>query len=238
MFYAALDLSGTEALFAVTDEHYSVMINEKRPLAGRTSSQLVPWIIELLKDKKIPLDNIKKWTIGSGPGSFTGLRLVASFVEGLTFNKDVQTRCVPSAIAIADAINSEKETKLTNNGKIAVLFNGYNNELLLFCLELKNHNFIPAIDGAFVLNKESFNEINNGKIISPYDNNKTLLFENIHYICLEKDNEVIKAILPEKEQLNLTIIESLNPLALIKNNTIDFDGNLTKLEYIRPAVYQ
>lgn len=238
MFYAALDLSGTEALFAVTDENFSVIINEKRPLSGRTSSQLIPWIIELLKNKEISLETIKKWTIGSGPGSFTGLRLVASFVEGLTFNKNIETRCVPSAVAIADAIDEDKKAILTNNDKIAVLFNGYNNELLLFSLELINNEFNPINDGALVLNKNGFNEVNNGKIISPYDNHKTLLFKNISYICLAKDADAIKAILPENEQQKLTIVESLNPVALINNSTIDFNNNLTNLEYIRPAVYQ
>ncbi len=238
MFYAALDLSGTEALFAVTDENYSIIINEKKSLSGRTSSQLTPWLVKLLEINNISLKKITKWTIGSGPGGFTGLRLVASFISGLTFNANCQTRCVPSAVGIAAAIPLEKLANLKNNDKIAVLFNGYNNELLLFMLEYKDGEFSPIKNNAIVINNGSFNEENNGLIISPYSDNKTLSSESLNYLCLAKDIEAINKILPEKQQQKLTVIESIEPVSLIKNSTIIFDNNLTNLEYIRPAVYR
>ncbi len=238
MFYAALDLSGAEALFAVTDENYSIIINEKRPLSGRTSSQLTPWLVELLKTQNISFKMIKKWTIGSGPGGFTGLRLVASFISGLTFNTDCKTRCVPSAVGIAAAIPQEQLATFRNNDKIAVLFNGYNNELLLFMLEYNNREFSPAKDKAIVINNDSFNDDNDGLITSPYSDNKSLSSDNLSYICLAKDLEAITKILPKKQQQNLTVIESINTVSLIKNSTIIFDNNLTNLEYIRPAVYR
>ncbi|UDQ97494.1 hypothetical protein AAEX28_10765 [Lentisphaerota bacterium WC36G] len=238
MYYAALDLSGNEAFFAITDKNYTVLINEHKPFTGRTSSQLTPWLIELLERENISLKNIEKWTIGSGPGSFTGLRLVASLVSGLCFGRKNVARCVPSAIAITGALPSKKITSLKNNDKVAVYFNGFNNELLLFSLQFKHGNLHPIDNGELVLNNESFNSINDGILISPYDNNKTLNFDFSLSICLSKDYEQIKAIMPAEQLSNIIKIDSLNIISLIKNSTIEFDNNLSKLEYIRPAAYK
>ena len=97
-YAAALDLSGREAGFAVLDGG-KVVLSLVRPMRGRDSAQLAAWVEEELRKAGIALESIRRWTVGSGPGSFTGMRLAAALVNGWTYGKAVETRCVPTAAA-------------------------------------------------------------------------------------------------------------------------------------------
>ena len=114
MYYsAALDLSGDEAALAIAEKNSSnIIIEQFRPMTGRNSAILVPWVIDLLNNVKLTLADIDEWTVGSGPGSFTGMRLVAAMIEGIVLGHNKKSRCVPTAMALAyAAFQDEKETE-------------------------------------------------------------------------------------------------------------------------------
>ncbi len=73
-----------------------------------------------------------------GAGSFTGMCMAAALVEGLAFNNpQIKTRCVPTALALADNLPS------ANEERTAVIFDGRNREILIFGAVNKNGNIVP-----------------------------------------------------------------------------------------------
>ena len=80
-FDAVLDSAAGVAYLAVFDG------GEKRfsaaaPMRGREAAKLPVWIEGELENHGLKLADISRWTVGAGPGSFTGLRLAAALVAG------------------------------------------------------------------------------------------------------------------------------------------------------------
>ncbi|MCP3967261.1 MAG: hypothetical protein GY750_03655 [Lentisphaerae bacterium] len=171
----------------------------------------------MLKDENIALENITKWTVGSGPGSFTGMRLAAGLVEGLTFSKtNVHTRCVPTAFAMGMALDS------SSNDKIAAIFDGRNKEILLYELE-NNNREIQATGVTEVLNQQQ------AEIF--FTNNKFA-----SYVAFTNEATAIEKIVPASISNSINYLKHIPTENLIKSN-LPYTDNLTELVYIRPAVY-
>jgi tRNA threonylcarbamoyl adenosine modification protein YeaZ len=187
-------------------------------MRGRTSSRLTTWIQKLLTEFNINIQDINHWTVGSGPGSFTGMRMAAALVEGLAFNKhDLKTRCVPTALALASELDTE------SGEHIAVIFDGRNREILIYGAENQNGNIISAgIEK--VLNAEQ----------APLffsDNNFS------HFTAFANDKQAIENIVPAEIVDKIDFVEHLPVANLIFSKNKDYDCNLTDLVYIRPAVH-
>jgi tRNA threonylcarbamoyl adenosine modification protein YeaZ len=214
VYSAALDFSGPEAAFAVANADGKVIVNAFNPMRGRDSSSLAPWLIQLLKEKNLEVVQITRWTVGSGPGSFTGLRLAAAFVSGLTFDrKNVVCRCVPTAQVMA-----EKATPAPND-KIAVLHDGRNQELLLFGAICGDDGRCEPSGDVEVLNQESV-------IPEGYS----------HFAAPERDIPAIEKCLGSE------IISQITPIAHPPVDRLlsapgAWDNDLTQLVYIRPAAF-
>ena len=106
--HAALDFSGPQAVFAVEKDGNKIFEVSKL-MQRRDAASFAEFLQSNLKAHGLDFADITHWTVGSGPGSFTGMRIAASFVQGLTYGKDVQTRTVPSAEAIAASAGLQKE---------------------------------------------------------------------------------------------------------------------------------
>ena len=63
---------------------------------GVHSTRLGGMIQELLEGKNRKADSIHTALISSGPGSYTGLRIAASFLKGFLFQRDVNVVSVPT----------------------------------------------------------------------------------------------------------------------------------------------
>jgi tRNA threonylcarbamoyladenosine biosynthesis protein TsaB len=89
MLLLAIDTSGKDGSIALAragERHagYDVELIETGPLAGGTfSAQLVPQIAFLLSAQGFTKADIDAFVVGSGPGSFTGLRIGLAAVKGL-----------------------------------------------------------------------------------------------------------------------------------------------------------
>ena len=159
-----------------------------------------------LNENNLDFSDITHWTVGSGPGSFTGMRIAASFIQGLTYGKNISTRTVPSAEAIAAGANTDK-----NN--TCVLFDGRNKEIIL--LDLKSRK-------EAILNKEQSKEY--------FAENKFDCFAAMQY-----DKNAIELIIPQEIFSRIQWAEKLDMNAFFQSGNI-FDNNLTNLIYIRPSV--
>ena len=78
------------------------------PLAGGTfSAQLIPQIADLLSKHHLSKRDIGGFTVASGPGSFTGLRVGLAAVKALAevTGKPIATVSLLEAVALASANN-------------------------------------------------------------------------------------------------------------------------------------
>jgi tRNA A37 threonylcarbamoyladenosine modification protein TsaB len=218
-YSAAIDLSGKAAGFALAEtDSGKILISEDKAMRGRSSAGLSSWILSLLKEQDVKIADVNRWTVGSGPGSFTGMRLVAALVTGITMHQhDAKSRCVPTAVALAGAVNTEK------GDTIATLFDGRNKEVLLFELENQNGELVPT-GVTEVLNQESAED----------------LFPRKNYnkiIALESDSVNIENVLSSKIFANIQWMETPAFEKLVECEYKEFDNDLTDLVYIRPAVF-
>lgn len=95
----ALD-SSTEACSVALITEQEVM--EKFEVIGRGHAEhLLPMINTLLKENAASLADINLFAYGSGPGSFTGLRIGAAMMQGLALARERKLIAVSSLAALA-----------------------------------------------------------------------------------------------------------------------------------------
>jgi tRNA threonylcarbamoyladenosine biosynthesis protein TsaB len=71
-------------------------------VTGRDSdAALVPWLEAELAAAGLRAGDIGRWTVGVGPGSFSGLRVGISLVHGICRGSGAALRGLPSSVALA-----------------------------------------------------------------------------------------------------------------------------------------
>ena len=219
-FQAALDLSGSAARISIADADGRVLKNSTLVMKRRQSSQLAEFAAGEVASCGGTLADVKLWSVGIGPGSFSGMRLAAALIAGLTHGEEsVKTRGVPTAIAIS--MSSQK--KLQKNSITAVLFDGRNHEMLVYCVKRSENGVDESCSTGEVLNAEQAEKF--------FAENS---FDNI---CVQADDaEAVKLLLPNDTAAQIEVIHNIDISWLMKSAKA-FDNNLRDLIYIRPAVF-
>lgn len=125
MICAAFDCSCGAALAVRRGQ--DVILNERRPLAGRTSDrELTPWVLGCLAGVGVELWEVERWVVGTGPGSFTGIRVGIAFVQGVCGSSEAACWGVPSSLALAAEAAGRRQ-----EGSIGVLHDARRGQLIL-----------------------------------------------------------------------------------------------------------
>jgi len=214
-FHAALDLSGPEVALALAADG-KIIFEAWQPMRGHSAAALLPWIEQQMQAHQLALTGITRWTVGSGPGSFSGLRMAAALVQGLTFGRcEVKTRTLPTALGLAFAVKA-------TNVKIACLFDGRNHELLLFGAQADDQGMLQADGVTMVIDREQA-----PAALANYE--RTVAFV--------RDRDAVAAILPEASTATTVWVEHLPIGAMTATVSDNWNNDLTSLVYIRQAVF-
>ncbi len=134
---AALDTSSSHASFAVATVDGELLVDIHDAPIGRRSAAVLPRLLTALGEAGIDLNQIREWTVGMGPGSFTGIRLGAALVKGICAGTGARHRGLPSSLAMAVAAPATGET-------VATLHDGRRNEVIVSLYRRAGDGWQPA----------------------------------------------------------------------------------------------
>ena len=77
------------------------VISRQAPTGHQHSQALLPLVLELLAETRLQLGELDFVAFGRGPGSFTGIRVCASVVQGLALGGGLQVLPISSLAALA-----------------------------------------------------------------------------------------------------------------------------------------
>ena len=99
----AIDGASTDRSVAIADASGAIVAEDAWSSAQRQSAELLPRILVLLEQAELPIDAVSAVAVGSGPGSFTGLRVAMALAKGLAVGLSIPIVGIPSLSAWLDA---------------------------------------------------------------------------------------------------------------------------------------
>jgi len=114
---------------------------------GRGGETLVaPRLVRMLQEHGMMVRDVRAWTVGTGPGSFTGLRSGIALVMGVCRGSGAVCRGLPSAWALArQAFEQFREART-----VAVLHDARRNEIIVSVYRMAEDGLPAAAGGAAV----------------------------------------------------------------------------------------
>lgn len=106
MLLLALDTSTEIGSVAIGDGD-GVIAASTLPAHGAHSELILPAIRDLLKNAELAVGALEGVAVGSGPGSFTGLRVGAALAKGLCFARDLPLYAYSSLSAVVAGVPIE-----------------------------------------------------------------------------------------------------------------------------------
>lgn len=98
-----MDGASTDVSVALADPAGETLASAAWTTARRQSAELLPRIVALLAERQEGLDRCSAIAVGTGPGSFTGLRVTMALAKGLALGLGRPILGVPSLVAWLDS---------------------------------------------------------------------------------------------------------------------------------------
>jgi tRNA threonylcarbamoyladenosine biosynthesis protein TsaB len=220
MIIAALDTSQGVS-FALTrlssdgvEELVTVTLDETRG-----ALQKLPEIVNKgLSDVSLSLDQIDRWVIGVGPGSFTGIRVGIAFVKGICLSSAKPYMGVSTTLALA----RQAKILYPDLNSFAVCFDGRRQELI--CSPVIERDGDLVVQEARVVKQPGFEQ---------------LVKANEAVVTLH--GEVVQELLPSSRVI---VLEGVNAAHLVSTKLMtEFASEVATMNascepiYVRPAVF-
>ncbi|MBN2450115.1 MAG: tRNA (adenosine(37)-N6)-threonylcarbamoyltransferase complex dimerization subunit type 1 TsaB [Lentisphaeria bacterium] len=127
MIAAALDTSRDVSLAIARGNR--VLFSARAPASRRWNDMaLVPWVRDGFASLEISPAEVGRWTVGTGPGSFSGTRVGIALVRGICAVSGAALRGVPGSVAMARTACGEGAS---DDGIVGVLHDARREELIL-----------------------------------------------------------------------------------------------------------
>ena len=214
MLDAVLDQAAGTAFLAVFGDGKK-LFSAASPMRGRDGAKLPVWVDGELGKNALTLGNIDRWTVGAGPGSFTGLRLAAALVAGWCYGKKGSCRAVPGVFGLAAAAG------IVPGEKMGCLYDGRNRELIYVVVNCAATGELAVVGEPEILNAESARARFAGAEAPK------------RFAAFSPEIPALEKLAPELETIPVETPE----LAALAAAKTPFDDDVTRLFYIRPAVY-
>jgi len=87
-----------------------IVFEKKETGSGIHSERTFQFIEQLMNEHGFGIDDLDALLVSAGPGSYTGLRIAASAVKGLLFDKDVDLYAINTLVSFAAGVTRNNHT--------------------------------------------------------------------------------------------------------------------------------
>ena len=179
----------------------------------RDASQMPDFVASELQKCGLTLSDVPRWSFGSGPGSFTFLRVAAALGAGwAAANEKIRFRCLPGALALAKAMHPAA------GERVGVIYDGRNRELLCFMVENADGKLRPTGEEL---------------ILNAPDAQTYFAANTVRLAAFAKDAPALETLLADVD-LKFAVLEA--DMSAFDDSDAAFDNDADKMVYIRPAV--
>ena len=121
-----------------------LLLETHRNGTGRDSDRLLAdWLIQCFDSCGLTITDADHWSVGTGPGSFAGLRCGLAMVKGICLGSGAAMRGMPSVYALA----RDCKAAFPNASLVGVLNDGRRGQLILSRFAWKDGNEMPFSAG-------------------------------------------------------------------------------------------
>jgi len=134
-----------------------VIASKEQDSAGSSHEKyLHPFIEDVLQEANLNVNDLDAIAIGSGPGSFTGLRIGVAAAKGMCFALDIPLLSVPTMELLARQVTSEAD-------KIVAIVDARRMEVYTTVYSSDYHEITPT--HAKILEEDAYEEIASEKLV-------------------------------------------------------------------------
>lgn len=135
-----------------------VIASKEQDSAGYSHEKLLhPFVEQVLQEAKLNMTDLDAIAVGSGPGSFTGLRIGVAGAKGLCFALDIPLISVPTIELLARQITTETELD-----RIIAVVDARRMEVYTTVFTADYQELVPT--HAYILEEDAYAELEGKKL--------------------------------------------------------------------------